>query len=185
MISTAEFKKGKKIEVDGAPCEILECQHYKPGKGGAFMKTKYRNLLTGSVMDQNFRSGMKFETPNLESREIQYLYKDGEKFVFMDMTSYEQLEVEKEVVGGSAGFLKNGMSVQVMLYEGRPISLDLPPSVVLEVTETDPGLKGDTVSGASKPATMETGLVVNVPLFINTGDRLKIDTRTNAYLSRE
>ena len=185
MISTAEFKKGKKIEVDGAPCEILECQHYKPGKGGAFMKTKYRNLLTGSVMDQNFRSGMKFETPNLESREIQYLYKDGEKFVFMDMTSYEQLEVEKEVVGGSAGFLKNGMSVKVMLYEGRPISLDLPPSVVLEVTETDPGLKGDTVSGASKPATMETGLVVNVPLFVNTGDRLKIDTRTNAYLSRE
>ncbi|PIE73487.1 MAG: elongation factor P [Deltaproteobacteria bacterium] len=185
MISTAEFKKGKKIEVDGAPCEILECQHYKPGKGGAFMKTKYRNLLTGSVMDQNFRSGMKFETPDLESREIQYLYKDGEKFVFMDMTSYEQLEVEKDVVGGYAGFLKDGMSVQVMLYEGRPISLDLPPSVVLEVTETDPGLKGDTVSGASKPATMETGLVVNVPLFINTGDKLKIDTRTSAYLSRE
>ncbi len=185
MISTAEFKKGKKIEVDGAPCEILECQHYKPGKGGAFMKTKYRNLLTGSVMDQNFRSGMKFETPDLETREIQYLYKDGEKFVFMDMTSYEQLEIEKDVVGESAGFLKDAMSVQAMLYEGRPISLELPPSVVLEVTETDPGLKGDTVSGASKPATMETGLVVNVPLFINTGDRLKIDTRTSAYLSRE
>lgn len=184
MISTAEFKKGKKITVDGAPCEILECQHYKPGKGGAFMKTKYRNLLTGGVQDQNFRSGMKFEQPDLESREIQYLYHDGEKFVFMDMTSYEQLEIVSDVVGTNVGFLKDGMSVQAMLYEGKPISLELPPSVELEVTQTDPGLKGDTVSGASKPATMETGLIVQVPLFIETGEKLKIDTRSGAYLSR-
>lgn len=185
MISTTDFKKGKKIEIDGAPCEILECSHYKPGKGGAFMRTKYRNLITGAVVEQNFRSGMKFPKPDLEVREMQYLYREGDDFVFMDMTSYEQMTVSASVAGDKGGYLKEASSYRVMLYEGRPLDLEIPASVVLEVTATDPGVKGDTVTGATKPATLETGVVVQVPLFVETGDRIKINTETGAYLGRE
>lgn len=185
MLATSDFKKGRKIEIDGAPCEILECSHFKPGKGGAFMRTKYRNLLTGSVVEQNFRSGMKFPRPDLEVREMQYLYHEGDSYAFMDMTTYDQISIEESVVGDKGGFLKEASAYRVMLYEGRPLDLELSGSVVLEVTMTDPGVKGDTVTGASKPATLETGLVINVPLFIEIGTKVKVNTESGEYLGRE
>ena len=185
VISTTDFKKGKKIEIDGDPCEIIEFQHFKPGKGGAFMRTKWRNLLTGSVVEKNFRAGTKFPEPDVETKELQYLYHDGTSYVFMDLESYEQISVEEDVMAGKGGYLKDGETIKAMNYQGRPIDIDLPTSTVLEVTSTDPGLKGDTVSGASKPATLETGLTVNVPLFINEGDKIKVDTRNGDYLGRE
>ena len=185
MLATSDFKKGKKIEIDGAPCEILECSHYKPGKGGAFMRTKYRNLLTGSVVEQNFRSGLKFPKPDLEVREMQYLYNEGDSFAFMDMTTFEQISVAHDVVGDKGGYLKEAQAYKVMLHQGRPLDLEMSGSVVLEVTMTDPGVKGDTVTGASKPATLETGVVVNVPLFIEIGTKIKVNTETGEYLGRE
>ncbi len=185
MIATTDFKKGKKIEIDGDPCEILDFQHFKPGKGGAFMRTKWRNLLTGSVVEKNFRAGTKFSEPDVETKEMQYLYNDGSSYVFMDLTTYEQISVEDEVLAGKGGYIKDGQTIKVMNYQGRPIDMEIPLSVVLEVTSTDPGLKGDTVSGASKPATLETGLTVNVPLFINEGDKIKVDTRNGEYQGRE
>jgi elongation factor P len=185
MLSTAEFKKGKKIEIDGAPVELLDCQHFKPGKGGAFMRTKYRNLLTGSVVEQNFRSGMKFPLADTETREMQFLYKDPDGYAFMDMTTYEQMTMDDKVLTDKGGFLKEADSYKVLLYRGNPIDIELPASVVLLVSDTDPGVKGDTVSGASKPATLETGYVCNVPLFINIGDKVKVDTRSGEYLGRE
>lgn len=185
MLATSDFKKGRKIEIDGAPCEILECSHYKPGKGGAFMRTKYRNLLTGAVVEQNFRSGLKFPRPDLEVREMQYLYHEGDSYAFMDMTTFEQISISTDVVGTKGGFLKEAESYKVMLYEDRPLDLEIPGSVVLEVVETDPGVKGDTVTGASKPATLETGVVVNVPLFVEVGTQIKVNTETGEYLGRE
>ncbi|MDY0273886.1 MAG: elongation factor P [Desulfomicrobium sp.] len=185
MIATSEFKKGRKLEIDGAPCEILECSHYKPGKGGAFMRTKYRNLLTGAVVETNFRSGLKFPRPDLEVREMQYLYNEGDGYAFMDMTTYDQISMPTDIVGDKGGFLKEASAYRVMLYEGRPLDLELSGSVVLEVTMTDPGVKGDTVTGATKPATLETGLVVNVPLFIEEGNMIKVNTDTGEYLGRE
>lgn len=185
MLATSDFKKGKKIEIDGAPCEILECSHYKPGKGGAFMRTKYRNLITGAVVEQNFRSGIKFPRPDLEVREMQYLYNEGDGYAFMDMTTFEQISIPTNIVGAKGGFLKEAQAYKVMLFEGRPLDLEIPGSVILEVTVTDPGVKGDTVTGASKPATLETGLVVNVPLFVEIGTKIKINTETGEYLGRE
>jgi len=185
MLSTTDFRRGLKIEIDGTPYEIVEFLHVKPGKGGAFVRTKLRNLLTGGVVDQTFRSGEKVGKPDLETREMQYLYHDGSGYVFMDMTTYEQMTVSDETLKEKGGFLKDGQEVKVLVYNGQPIDMDLPAAVILEVTETEPGLKGDTVSGATKPATLETGLVINVPLFINTGDKIKVDTRTKEYLGRE
>ncbi len=185
MLSTTDFRRGLKIEIDGTPYEIVDFLHVKPGKGGAFVRTKLRNLLTGRIIDQTFRSGEKVGKPDLETREMQYLYHDGSGYVFMDMTTYEQLIVSDETLKEKGGFLKDGQEVKVLVYNGQPIDMDLPAAVILEVTETEPGLKGDTVSGATKPATLETGLVINVPLFINTGDKIKVDTRTKEYLGRE
>ena len=185
MLSTTDFRRGLKIEINGTPYEIVDFLHVKPGKGGAFVRTKLRNLLTGRITDQTFRSGEKVGKPDLETREMQYLYHDGSGYVFMDMTTYEQLTVSDETLKEKGGFLKDGQEVKVLVYNGQPIDMDLPAAVILEVTETEPGLKGDTVSGATKPATLETGLVINVPLFINTGDKIKVDTRTKEYLGRE
>jgi elongation factor P len=185
VISTTDFKKGLKIEIDGEPCMILDFQHFKPGKGGAFMRTKWKNLLTGAVVEKNFRSGVKFERPDLETRVLQYLYHDGTAYVFMDMTSYEQLTVEESLLEDQGPFLRESQEYKVLLYKGRPLDLELPAAEILEVVETDPGIKGDTVSNTTKPATLETGLVVNVPLFINVGERVKIDTRSREYLGRE
>ncbi|EFI34852.1 translation elongation factor P [Desulfonatronospira thiodismutans ASO3-1] len=185
MLSTTDFRKGLKIEIENEPYEIVDFMHVKPGKGGAFVRTKLRNLLTGGMLDQTFRSGEKVAKPDLESREMQYLYHDGTAYVFMDMGSYEQLMVDDESMGEKGGFLKDGQTVKALIYRGNPIDIEIPAAVILEVAETEPGMKGDTVTGGTKPARLETGIAVNVPLFINEGERIKVDTRTKEYMGRE
>lgn len=185
MYSTTDFKKGLKIEVEGIPYDIVEYQHFKPGKGGAMIRTRLRNILTGRIQDITFRSGEKVERPDLETREMQFLYREGDELVFMDQTTYEQLNIKAENTGGKDGYLKDSQMVQVLLYKGRPLDFELPVSLVFEVVETEPAVKGDTVSNVTKPATVETGMVVQVPIFVNTGDRIKVDTRSGEYLNRE
>ena len=185
MYSTTDFRKGLKIEIDGTPFEIIEFQHFKPGKGGAMVRTKLRNILNGRVLDNTFRSGEKVERPNLESRDMQFLYHEGEQLVFMDMTTYYQMHMDAEATDGKANYLKDGQECRVLLYNEKPLDIEIPASLVLEVTETEPGAKGDTVSNVTKPATLETGVVIQVPIFVNIGDRVKVDTRTNGYLGRE
>jgi elongation factor P len=184
MYSTAEFRKGLKIEIDGKPYSIVESQHVKPGKGGAFVRTRLKNLETGQVLEQTFRSGAKVEKPDLEEKNVQYLYQEGDRFVFMDNSTYDQIYIAQEFLGDAAYYLHPNIEVDVLYFNGRPIGVELPVAVVLAITHCEPGVKGDTAAGATKPATMETGLVVQVPLFINEGDSLKIDTRTGAYLER-
>ena len=185
MYSTTDFRKGLKIEIDGTPFEIIEFQHFKPGKGGAMVRTKLRNILNGRVLDNTFRSGEKVERPNLESRDMQFLYHEGEQLVFMDMTTYDQMHMDAEATDGKANYLKDGQECRVLFYNEKPLDIEIPASLVLEVTETEPGAKGDTVSNVTKPATLETGVVIQVPIFVNIGDRVKVDTRTNGYLGRE
>ena len=185
MYSTTDFRKGLKIEIDGTPFEIIEFQHFKPGKGGAMVRTKLRNILNGRVLDNTFRSGEKVERPNLESRDMQFLYHEGEQLVFMDMTTYDQMHMDAEATDGKANYLKDGQECRVLLYNEKPLDIEIPASLVLEVTETEPGAKGDAVSNVTKPATLETGVVIQVPIFVNIGDRVKVDTRTNGYLGRE
>ena len=185
MYSTTDFRKGLKIEIDGTPFEIIEFQHFKPGKGGAMVRTKLRNILNGRVLDNTFRSGEKVERPNLESRDMQFLYHEGEQLVFMDMTTYDQMHMDAEATDGKANYLKDGQECRVLLYNEKPLDIEIPASLVLEVTETEPGAKSDTVSNVTKPATLETGVVIQVPIFVNIGDRVKVDTRTNGYLGRE
>ena len=185
MYSTTDFRKGLKIEIDWTPFEIIQFQHFKPGKGGAMVRTKLRNILNGRVLDNTFRSGEKVERPNLESRDMQFLYHEGEQLVFMDMTTYDQMHMDAEATDGKANYLKDGQECRVLLYNEKPLDIEIPASLVLEVTETEPGAKGDTVSNVTKPATLETGVVIQVPIFVNIGDRVKVDTRTNGYLGRE
>ena len=185
MLSTTDFRRGLKIEMDGVPYEIVDFLHVKPGKGGAFIRTKLKNMVNGRVVENTFRSGEKMRKPDLENKEMQYLYREGDEYVFMDLVSYEQLHLDKEHLGEKGGYLKEGIEFTMLMYKGMPIDIDLPASVVLEVTDTEPGIKGDTVSGSTKPAVLESGITVNVPLFINTGDKLKVDTRTGAYIGRE
>ena len=185
MYSTTDFRKGLKIEIDGTPFEIIEFQHFKPGKGGAMVRTKLRNILNGRVLDNTFRSGEKVDRPNLESRDMQFLYHEGEQLVFMDMTTYDQMHMDAEATDGKANYLKDGQECRVLLYNEKPLDIEIPASLVLEVTETEPGAKGDTVSNVTKPVTLETGVVIQVPIFVNIGDRVKVDTRTNGYLGRE
>jgi len=185
MLATTDFRRGLKIEYKGAPHEIIEFLHVKPGKGGAFVRTKLKNLLTGSIIDETFRSGEKFKKPELATKVYQFLYRDGQDIIFMDMTSYEQITVSQDAFPEKVDLLKEGKEVKALVYESQVIDLDLPTSVTLEVIETEPGVKGDTVSGATKPAKLETGLTIQVPLFINQGDKVKVDTRTKEYLGRE
>lgn len=185
MYSTTDFRKGLKIEVEGTPYEIVEFQHFKPGKGGAMVRTKLRNILTGRIQDITFRAGEKVEKPDLETRNMQFLYRDGDSLAFMDLTSFEQLDLDAGSSQGKEGFLKDGQECKVLLYQGKPLEIDIPAGLVLEVSETEPGAKGDTVSNVTKPAKLETGLVIQVPIFINVGDRVKVDTRTREYLGRE
>ncbi|GFK94530.1 Elongation factor P [Fundidesulfovibrio magnetotacticus] len=184
MLSTTDFRRGLKIELDGVPYEIVDFQHVKPGKGGAFVRTKLRNMLNGRTVENTFRSGEKMEKPDMETRSMQYLYKDSSGFVFMDMENYEQFSVEESALGQKGGFLVDGMELTMLMYRGKALDLDLPASVVLEVTHTEPGVKGDTVSGATKPATLSTGVTLNVPLFVNEGEKIKVDTRSGEYLGR-
>lgn len=185
MISTKDFRTGLKIEIDEKPFEIVEFQHFKPGKGGAMIRTKLRHMKTGQVLDKTFRSGEKVKKPDMAVVDMQYIFRDGSDFVFMDLESYEQMYVPGDNVGEKGGFIKEGNTVKVLLYNGELIGVDLPANVSLSVSQTDPGVQGDRVSNATKPATMETGLLVNVPLFINEGDTIKVDTRSGEYLGRE
>lgn len=185
MLSTTDFKRGLKIEMEGTPYEITEFLHVKPGKGGAFVRSKLRNLLTGRILEQTFRSGEKFEKPDMENKYMQFLYKEGDHYTFMDMDTYEQVNVSAEQLAEQGGYLKDGQEIKVLLYRGQILELDLPASVSLQVVETEPGIKGDTVSNVTKAAIMDTGISIQVPLFINTGDVLKVDTRSGAYISRE
>jgi len=184
MYSTAEFRRGLKIEIDGKPFTIVEFQHVKPGKGGAFVRTKLKNLETGQVLEQTFRSGAKVGIPDLEEKNTQYLYQDGDNYVFMDNDTYDQLFIAEDYLGEAVSFFKPNIEVNVLFFNGKPIGVELPITVELEVTETEPGIKGDTATGATKAATLESGLTVQVPLFIEQGDVLRIDTRTGDYLER-
>ena len=182
--STNEFRGGLKVMVDGDPCEIAENEFVKPGKGQAFNRVKFRNLKTGRIWERTFKSGESIEAADVVDTEMQYLYNDGDAWCFMDNTSYEQVMADAAAVGDSAQWLKEQDNCTVTLWDGVPLRVTPPNHVLLKVTETDPGLKGDTAQGGSKPATLETGAVVKVPLFVEQGDLLKIDTRTGEYISR-
>jgi len=184
MISTSQFRNGAAIRVDGKRFTILFFQHVKPGKGGAFVRTRLRNIDTGAQIEKTFRAGEKLGIVRTESRAMTYLYRDGDLLHFMDAGTYEQVAVPAEAVGEAAGYIVDGGTVSVLSADGEVVSVEPPAHVDLEVTQSDPGLKGDTATGASKPATLETGLVVQVPLFVNTGDRVRVDTRSNEYLTR-
>src|ERR671926_650145 len=184
MISTNQFRNGAAIRVDGKRFTILYFQHVKPGKGGAFVRTRLRNLDTGAVIEKTFRAGEKVENVRTESRPMMFLYRDGDLFYFMDSETYEQIAVPVEVLGEAVGYIVPNGEVTVLSADGEVVSVEPPPHVDLTVAETDPGLKGDTATGGSKPATLETGLVVQVPLFISVGDQVRVDTRTDEYLTR-
>ena len=183
QVSTAEFRKSLKIEVDGQPYNIVESQHVKPGKGGAFVRTRLKHLKLGTVVERTFRSGEKVSLVEFDQQAMQFLYRD-DLFHFMNLKTYEQIALEPQRVGEAAQFLKENMEVDVASINGEPTTVELPNFVELAVVRTDPGIRGDTASGGSKPATLETGEVVNVPLFINEGEVLRIDTRTGAYIER-
>ena len=185
MISTNQFKNGNHIEVDGTVFKILEFQHVKPGKGGAFVRSKLRRASDGNVIDRTFRAGEKFRAVRTEARKMQFLYADGSDAHFMDTESYEQMAIPESTVAEALKWTKPNETVDVLFIDGNPSDLQLPASVELEVTETEPGLRGDTASGGgSKPATLETGATIQVPLFVNIGDRVKVDTRSGSYMSR-
>ncbi len=184
-ISTNQFKNGSHIEVEGTVYRILEFQHVKPGKGGAFVRTRLRKLDDGSVQDKTFRAGEKFRPVRTETRRMQYLYDSGEAAVFMDNASYEQLELEREVAGEAMRWVLANSEVEVLFVDERPVGVQVPSAVEMSVAETQPGVKGDTASGGgTKPATLESGVQVEVPLFVNQGDRVRVDTRTGEYVSR-
>jgi len=184
MVDTNSFKNGMHIELDGKVWRILEFQHVKPGKGGAFVRTKLRSLDAGAVVDRTFRAGEKFPRVHTEVKNVQYLYDDGSDVHFMDSESYEQFSVPHSEIENELPFMQPNATVQVLAVNGKPSSVQLPASVELTVVETEPGVKGDTVSNVTKPATLETGGVVQVPLFVNVGDRLKVDPREKRYISR-
>ena len=183
MIDTSDFKTGLTIELDGDPCKIVDFQHVKPGKGAAFVRTKIKNLKTGASIERTFRPGEKLQDAIMERQQMQYLYFDGENYVFMDNNTYEQVTLS-EALGGSEKFLKENMDCLITSFKGEVMEVELPNTVELKVIETEPGIKGSTASGGTKPATLETGAVVNVPFFVNVDDVLRVDTRTGAYIER-
>jgi len=185
MASTADIKNGVVLNIDGQLWSIVEFQHVKPGKGGAFVRTKMKNVLSGKVVDKTFNAGAKIEIENVDRRDYQYLYNDGDSFVFMDTSDYDQIHVSAATVGDAAHFLLENQMVTIALNNGNALYVDLPASVVLEITYTEPGLQGDRSSAGTKPATLETGYEIQVPLFLETGTRVKVDTRTGDYLGRE
>ncbi len=184
MISSNDFHTGLTIELDGEIYIVIEFQHVKPGKGAAFVRSKLKNMRSGATTEKTFRAGEKIARALIEKKEMEYLYSTGEEFIFMDMESYEQVSLNSNQLGESLKFLKENMRLLVMVFKGEVIGIEMPNSVELTVVETDPGFKGDTASGGSKPAKLETGFVVQVPFFINEGDILRIDTRTGAYIER-
>ena len=184
MISASDFRNGITIELDGNVCQIIEFQHVKPGKGAAFVRTKLKDIINGGVTERTFRPTEKFPQVRVDRKDMQYLYADSDLFNFMDTETYEQIALNSDVVGDALKFVKENEMVKVNSYNGNVFAIEPPLFVELEITETEPGFKGDTATGATKPATVETGAQVNVPLFVSTGDKIKIDTRTGEYLSR-
>ncbi len=184
MASTNDLKNGMVLNIDGQLWSVVEFQHVKPGKGPAFVRTKIKNVLSGKTVDKTFNAGVKVETATVDRRDMQYLYNDGTDFVFMDLETYEQIPVSPEIVGDAANFLLEEQQAIVASHEGQVLFVELPASVVLEVTYTEPGLQGDRSNAGTKPATIQTGYEVQVPLFLNQGDKVKIDTRTGEYLGR-
>ncbi|MDN5760261.1 MAG: elongation factor P [Tomitella sp.] len=184
MASTSDFKNGLVLKMDDNLWQIVEFQHVKPGKGPAFVRTKLKNVTSGKTVDKTFNAGVKVETATVDRRDMTYLYQDGADFVFMDATTFEQVAISSDLMGDGARFLLENMSVQIATHEDVPLYVELPVSVDLVVSHTDPGLQGDRSTGGTKPATLETGAEINVPLFINIGDKLKVDTRGGTYLSR-
>ena len=182
--STNEFRSGLKVMLDGEPCSILENEFVKPGKGQAFNRVKLRNLNTGRVWERTFKSGESLEAADVVDKDMEYLYNDGEFWCFMDPESYEQFQADAKAVGDAANWLKEQDACMVTLYNGTPLNVDPPNHVELEIVETDPGLKGDTAQGGTKPATLSTGAVIKVPLFLSSGEVIRVDTRTGEYLSR-
>ena len=183
-MDTSDIRKGLKIMLEGQPFIVTDFQFVKPGKGQAFTRTKLKNLLTGGTIERNIRSGEKFEPADVEDRSLQFIYPDGDGYCFMNSNSGEQITVNKEAVGSDADFLSDGLDVIVTLYRGNPVSITLPPHVVVQIVETEPGVRGDTATNVTKPAKVSTGATVAVPLFINEGDWIKVDTRSRAYLER-
>ena len=184
MVSAGDFRNGVTLEMDGNIYQIIEFQHVKPGKGAAFVRTKLKNIINGGVVEKTFRPTEKFPTARIDRVEMQYLYNDGDLYYFMNTENYDQIALNNETIGDALKFVKENEMVKVCSYNGNVFAVEAPLFVELEVTETEPGFKGDTATGATKPATVETGAVVYVPLFVETGDKLKIDTRTGEYLSR-
>jgi len=184
MISTTDFRTGLTFELDGEVVQLQEFQHVKPGKGAAFVRCKLRNVKTGSTVERTFRPGEKFPKAHIERKEMQYLYQDGESWAFMDTETFEQVSLLESTLEDAPKYLKENMTTGILFYQGQVIGIDLPKQVELKVVETEPGIKGDTASGGGKPATLETGVVVQVPFFVNEGDVLIIDTRTGSYVSR-
>ncbi|HYT78121.1 MAG TPA: elongation factor P [Actinomycetota bacterium] len=184
-VSTNDLKRGMTLDLEGTLFQVIEFQHVKPGKGGAFVRTKLRNVKSGAVIERTFNAGVNVGLAIVERKDMQFLYRDGNDFVFMDTGTYEQHSVPGAIVGEAANFLTEGSTAMVAMHRGNAIGVELPASVVLRVIQTDPGVKGDRVSGALKAATLETGLVVQAPLFIEAGDLVKVDTRSGTYLTRE
>ncbi|GAA1906598.1 elongation factor P [Lapillicoccus jejuensis] len=184
MASTNDLKNGMVLNIDNQLWSVVEFQHVKPGKGPAFVRTKLKAVLSGKVVDKTFNAGTKVETANVDKRTMQYLYKDGSDFVFMDTDTYDQLQVSEAVVGTAAGYMLENQNAIVATHDGVPLYVELPASVVLEITYTEPGLQGDRSTGGTKPATLETGATINVPLFLETGTKVKVDTRDGSYLGR-
>ncbi len=184
MLSTKDFRRNLKIEIDGEPYVVVKCQHVKPGKGVAFVKTRIKSLIDGKVLDENFRSGDKVDAPNLETRKMQFLYEEDPHFIFMDNDTYEQVRLSKNAVQDAKPYLKDNLELEILFHDGKPINVELPTFVVLEVTQTEPGFAGDTSQGATKPATLETGHEVEVPLYMEIGERVKVDTRNGEYVER-
>lgn len=184
MYSTNQFRKGLKIEIDGTPYNIADFQHVKPGKGNAFVRTRLKNLISGNVLEKTFKSGEKVNKPDLESIKVQYLYREGDEFVFMDLQTYDNFNITEEQLGSASKFMQENFEAEVLMYKGSAIDIEIPTFINVTITRTDPGLKGDTVSGATKPATIETGAVIQVPLFVEENEKVKVDTRTGTYVER-
>jgi len=184
MVTAGDFRNGLTFDMDGNVMQVVEFQHVKPGKGAAFVRTKFKNVITGAVIERTFSPTDKFENAYVERKEMEYLYSDGELYYFMDVESYEQIPLEANKLGDNFRFVKENMTCKIVSYKGNVFSVEPPIFVELEVTDTEPGFKGDTATGTTKPATLETGATVKEPLFISTGDKLRIDTRTGEYIER-
>ena len=183
-ISTNQFKNGTKLLIDNAPCSIIDHEFHKPGKGQAVMRVKYKNLLTGNTNDKTYKSGESAETADINHKEMEFLYSDGESWHFMDSTTFEQIEIGSKEMGDAKKWLVGQESCEIILWDGRPILVDPPVNVELKIISSEPGVKGDTVSGATKPAELETGVTIQVPLFVNEGETVKVDTRDESYIGR-